>query len=249
MITTMCVKSEKILKLIMPTCSRNLGNDNISRLLTSSQKEFPSDVMLDGKLSPNQQNEIRLLLQGFPDTLSDWPGRTRRIEHTIRLMDDTPFRIKYPLPVHAIDSVDAEIDNMLSSGITRRSSSPYASPIAVDIKKDKTIRLCIDFRRLNRITVFDAEPIPTLDELVPKLNGARYFTKCDLTKGSWQIPLAEESKAYTAFQTSKGLMEFNFMPFGLSTAACTFQKATIDTLGELDCVVSYFDDVLIFSNT
>ena len=117
------------------------------------------------------------------------------------------------------------------------------------MKKDKTIRLCIDFRRLNRITVFDAEPIPTLDELVSKLNGARYFTKCDLTIGYWQISLAEESKACTAFQTSKGLMEFNFMPFGLSTAACTFQKAMIDTLGELDCVVSYFDDVLIFSNT
>ena len=58
--------------------------------------------------------------------------------------------------------------------------------------------------------------------------------------------ICEESKAYTAFQTSKGLMELNFMPFGLSTAACTFQKAMIDKLGEFKCVVSYFDDVLIF---
>ena len=190
------------------------------------------------------------MLQGFPDTLSDLPGKTQRIDHTIRLVDGTPFRIKqYPLPVHATDSIGAEIDNMLSSGIIRRSSSPHASSITVVMKKDKTIRLCIDFRRLNSITVFYVEPIPTLDELVSKLNGARYFTKCDLTKGYWQIPLAEESKAYTAFQTSKGLMEFNFMPFGLSTTACTFQKAMIDTLGELDCAVSYFDDVLIFSNT
>ena len=106
--------------------------------------------------------------------MSDLPGRTQRIEHTIRLVDDTPFRIKqYPLPAHAIDSIDAENDNMVSSGIIRRSSSPYASPITVVMKKDKIIRLCIDFRRLNRITVFDAEPIPTLDELVSKLNGAR----------------------------------------------------------------------------
>ena len=101
------------------------------------------------------------------------------------------------------------------------------------MKKDNTIKLCIDFRRLNRTTVFAVEPIPTLDKLVSNLNGARYFTKCDLTKGYWQIPLAEDSKAYTGFQTSKGLMEFNFMPFGLSTGACTFQKAMIDTLGEL----------------
>ncbi|GFS25289.1 Pol polyprotein [Elysia marginata] len=61
--------------------------------------------------------------------------------------------------------------------------------------------------------------------------------------------MAENSKAYTAFQTSRGLMEFNYMPFGLSTAACTFQKATIDTLEQLDFVASYFDDILIFRHT
>ena len=103
--------------------------------LCITRKEFPSDVMLNEKLSPNQQNEIRLLLQGFPDTLSDLPGRTQRIEHKIRLGDDTPFRIiQYPLPVHAID---AEIDNILSSGIIRRSSSPYAPPITVVMKRIK----------------------------------------------------------------------------------------------------------------
>ena len=97
--------------------------------LCITQRELPLDVMLDEKLSPNQQNEIRLLLQGFPDTFSDLPSRTQRIEHTIRLVDDTPFRIKqYPLVVHATDSIDAEIDKMLSSGIIRRSSSPYATP-------------------------------------------------------------------------------------------------------------------------
>ena len=218
--------------------------------LRVSQKEFPSDVRVDDKLSPNQQNEVTDLLQGFSETLNDLPGRTQCIEHKIRVVDDTPFRIRqYPLPVHATDAVDTEVDNMLASGIIRRSSSPYASPITVVMKKDNTIRLCIDFRKLNSITVFDAEPIPTLEELLSKLKGAKYFTKCDLTKGYWQIPLAEDCKKYTAFQTSRGLMEFNYMPFGLSTAACTFQKAMIDTLGELDCVVSYFDDVLIFSKT
>ena len=218
--------------------------------LRVSQKEFPSDVWVDDKLSPNQQNEVTDLLQGFSETLSDLPGRTRCIEHKIRVVDDTPFRIRqYPLPVHATDAVDTEVDNMLASGIIRRSSSPYASPITVVMKKNNTIRLCIDFRKLNSITVFDAEPIPTLEELLSRLKGAKYFTKCDLTKGYWQIPLAEDCKKYTAFQTSRGLMEFNYMPFGLSTAACTFQKAMTDTLGELDCVVSYFDDVLIFSKT
>ena len=163
--------------------------------LRVSQKEFPSDVWVDDKLSPNQQNEVTDLLQGFSETLSDLPGRTRCIEHKIRVVDDTPFRIRqYPLPVHATDAVDTEVDNMLASGIIKRSSSPYASPITVVMKKDNTIRLCIDFRKLNSITVFDAEPIPTLEELLSRLKGAKYFTKCDLTKGYWQIPLSEDCK-------------------------------------------------------
>ncbi|KAK3796792.1 hypothetical protein RRG08_046127 [Elysia crispata] len=102
---------------------------------------------------------------------------------------------------------------------------------------------------LNSITIFDAEPIPTLDELLVKIEGAKYFTKIDLTKGYWQIPLAEESKAYTAFQSPRGLMEFNFMPFGLSTAAPTFQRAMQEVLGRLPFIVSYFDDIMVYSNT
>ncbi|GFN74058.1 hypothetical protein PoB_000056400 [Plakobranchus ocellatus] len=69
------------------------------------------------------------------------------------------------------------------------------------------------------------------------------------SKGYWQIPMHEDSKAYTAFQTTQGLLEFNYMPFGLSTAACTFQRAMLDTFGKLPFVVSYFDDVLIFSKS
>ncbi|GFO24331.1 reverse transcriptase [Plakobranchus ocellatus] len=103
--------------------------------------------------------------------------------------------------------------------------------------------------RLNKITIFDAEPLPTLDELLGKMKGAKFFTKCDLTKGYWQIPMHEDSKAYTAFQTTQGLMEFNYMPFGLSKAACTFQRAMLDTLGKLPFVVSYFDGVLISSKS
>ncbi|GFS20035.1 polyprotein [Elysia marginata] len=85
--------------------------------------------------------------------------------------------------------------------------------------------------------------MPTLDDLLERMKGAKYFTKCDLTKGYWQIPLEESSKAYTAFQTAQGLMEFNHMPSRLSTAACTFQRAMLDILGKLPFVVSYFDDV------
>ncbi|GFO24642.1 gypsy retrotransposon integrase 1 [Plakobranchus ocellatus] len=216
-------------------------------------REIPNvttDVTISENLTPQQNKEARDLLQTFADSLSDIPGKTERVEHKIRLTDETAFRMKqYPLPVHAMDEVDKEINSMLASGIISKSTSPYASPITVAMKKDGAIRLCLDFRRLNKITIFDAEPIPTLDELLGKMKGAKFFTKCDLTKGHWQIPIHEDSKAYTAFQTTQGLMEFKYMPFGLSTAACTFQRAMLDTLGKLPFVVSYFDDVLIFSKS
>ena len=138
---------------------------------------------------------------------------------------------------------------MLEQEIIRPSSSPYCSPITVVSKPDGNIRLCIDFRKLNSITIFDNEPIPQMDEMVTRITKAKYFTKLDLTKGYWQIPLKESCKQYTAFQTSLGLMEFNYLPFGLSTAAPTFQRAMNKVLGHLKFVTNYFDDVLIFSET
>ncbi|GFS21394.1 retrovirus-related Pol polyprotein from transposon opus [Elysia marginata] len=142
------------------------------------RKEFPANVTINEKLTPDQQSEARQVVEQFSHTLSNVPGRTSRIKHYIRLTDDKPFQMRqYPIPVHATDVVDKEIDNMLVMGIIRRSSSPYASPIMVVMKKDKTIRLCIDFRRLNSLTIFDAEPIPTLEELLAKMKGAHFFFK------------------------------------------------------------------------
>ncbi|GFO39762.1 reverse transcriptase [Plakobranchus ocellatus] len=200
-------------------------------MLEPKRKEYSKDVTISENLTPQQNKEARDLLQTFAGTLSDISGKMETVEHKIRLTNETPFRMKqYPLPVHAMDEVDKEINFMLKSGIISKSTSPYASPITVVMKKDGAIRLCLDFRKLNKITIFDAEPIPTLDELLGKMKGAKFFTKCDLTKGYWQIPMHEDSKAYTAFYTTQGLMEFNYMPFGLSTTACTFQRAMLDTL-------------------
>ena len=102
---------------------------------------------------------------------------------------------------------------------------------------------------MNAITIFENEPIPQMYDMVTRITKAKYFTKLDLTKGYWQIPLKENCKQYTAFQTSLGLMEFNYLPFGLSTAAPTFQRAMNKVLVHLKFVTNYFDDVLISSET
>ena len=221
----------------------------IEYLINKSTQSF-KDIKLDENLTPIQKSDIRDILSKFQNTLTDIPGRTNVLEHDIRLTDTTPFKVhQYPTLFRAKDAIEKEIETMLEQDIIRPSSSPYCSPITVVAKPDGSIRLCIDIRKLNSVTIFDNEPIPQMDEMVTRITKAKYFTKLDLTKGYWQIPLRENCKQYTAFQTSLGLMEFNYLPFGLSTAAPTFQRAMNKVLGHLKFVASYFDDVLIFSET
>ena len=138
------------------------------------------------------------------------------MQHDIRLTDTKPFKVhQYPTPFRAKEAIEKEIETMLEQEIIRLSSSPYCSPITVVSKPARNIRLCIDFRKLNSITIFDYEPIPQMDEMVTRITKAKYFTKPDLTKGYWQIPLKESCKQYTVFQTSLGLMEFNYLVYQL----------------------------------
>lgn len=216
----------------------------------TTQMENYTHVKINAELSVEQSNEIRKMLEEFTETLSDLPGSTTCIEHDIRLTSQVPVNVKpYATPLHAKEEIMKELQLMLDMGIVQHSQSPYASPIVVVKKKDGKIRLCIDFRKINNITIFDAEPIPNQDELITQLSNAKYFTKIDLTRGYWQIPLNEKSKQFTAFRSPLGLLEFNFMPFGLSTAASTFQKMMRMVLYGKENVISYFDDILIFGST
>ena len=91
-------------------------------------------------------------------------------------------------------------------------------------KKDSSKRFCADYRALDRIAKFDAYPMPRIDEIIDRLGGARYISTLDLTRGYWQVPLAEDSVLKSAFTTSFGLFEFLVMPFGLHGAPATFQR-------------------------
>ena len=90
-----------------------------------------------------------------------------------------------------------------------------ASPIVIIKKKDDTIRLCVDYRRLNDMTQVDAYPMPRIDDILDQVGQARYITTLDLAKGYWQLPVAEEDRPKTAFITPRGLYQFKMMPFGL----------------------------------
>ena len=117
-------------------------------------------------------------------------------------------------------------------GVIRESSSPYASPVAVVKKEDNTNRVCVHYRKLTKLTIFDPEPMPTAEYLFQKLSGDKFYSKIDLSKGYWQITIPEDIQK-TAFVTPDGLYEFLKMPLGMINSAATLKRAMKKLLEDL----------------
>ena len=150
------------------------------------------------------------------------PGETDVIQHRVKLMDDTQIHCKpYSLPYAMREELRNEVDSMLEMGLVRPSTSPYASPIVMVKKKDDSNRVCVDFRKLNKITEVDPEPITMAEDLFRQLSGKKYLYKIDLTKGYWQILVAPEDVYKTTFVTPDGQYEFFRMPFGIVNSGAT----------------------------
>ncbi|XP_054875465.1 uncharacterized protein LOC129351003 [Amphiprion ocellaris] len=156
----------------------------------------------------------------------------------------------YRVPQHLVEKLLKEVEEMQRLGVCEPSQSEWCSPVVIVVKKDGSLRICIDFRKLNTMSEFDAYPMPRIDDLLEKIGWAKFITTLDLCKGYWQVPLEESSRPYTAFQTPAGLFQFTVMPFGLHGAPATFQRLMDRVLqGCGDCSAAYLDDVVIFSNT
>ena len=182
-------------------------------------------------------------------------GHTNATEHKIVLKDpDTqPFKERFCriLPPQ-LDEVREHLKLMLDAGVIRPSNSPWCNAVVLVRKKDGSLRFCIDFRKLNSLTVKDSYPLPRICETLESLAGAAHFSTFDMNSGFWQVPMAEESKQYTAFTLgSMDLYECESMPFGLCNTPPTFQRLMQNCLGELNltyCLI-YLDDVIVFSDT
>ena len=130
----------------------------------------------------------------------------------------------YRTPLVKRKLVEESIADMLAEGVIRPSSSPYASPVTLVPKKDGTTRLCVDYRKLNSVTVRDQYPLPQIQDIFDQIGGSTVFSTLDLKAGYWQLPMEEESIPKTAFRCHMGHYEFLRMPFGLTNAPSVFQR-------------------------
>ncbi|XP_076460112.1 uncharacterized protein LOC143293089 [Babylonia areolata] len=218
-------------------------------LIPLEASEGPEDVVVD-PTNPSLKEAVLKLVREFGDVLTDLPGRTNLETCSLQLNSDTPLRTKqYPLPYSQREVIQEEVDQMLKMGVIEPSSSPYSSPIVLVKKRDGKVRFCVDFRRVNKVTTFDAEPMPDVEALFAKLAGKRVFSKLDLSKGYWQIPMEEADRPKTAFSTPQGHFQWRVMPFGLKTAGAVFSRMMrklILPLG-LPEVDNFMDDMIIAS--
>jgi hypothetical protein len=224
--------SREMAEELMPNVNVVLSGKDAT---TTHDKVLLPDVLLD-HLTVHQRQQLMTMLHEFQHVFGEQPGRTTLIEHSIQLVDGAkPVRqAPYRLHPEKLRSVNAEISDLLKAGIIEESESPWAAPIVVVPKSDGSGRLCTDFRRLNLLTVADPFPMPRIDSLLDKLGGAKFMTKLDMTKGYWQIPIAESSIPLTGFVTPSGHFQWRFMSFGLRNAPSTFSRLVRKLFKEME---------------
>ena len=191
----------------------------------------------------------------FPSTLAIQP-----------LRDDMPQVIPTPpstkppnMPTYRyspiqLQEIEAQVRDLIAQGLIQPSTSPYGAPVLLVKKKDGTMRMCVDYRALNSVTVKNAYPLPRIDELLDKIQGSKYFSSLDLLSGYHQLTLQPTDVPKTAFKTHIGLWEYKVLCFGLSNAPSVFQSIMNKVFSKYPNVLNkivlvYMDDILILSKT
>ena len=162
----------------------------------------------------------------FPRELPTGLPPQRSLDHRIDLVPgaEPPHRAPYCMSLKGLDALKKELQELTDKGYIQPSVSPFGAPVLFVPKKDGGLRLCVDYRALNKVTVHNRYPLPRIDELLDRLRGAKIFTKIDLRSGYYQIRVHPDDVHKTAFRTRYGHFEFLVLPFGLTNAPATFMN-------------------------
>ena len=213
------------------------------------------ELDIDSSLSPKQRSDVIALLQQYGDVFSKYDGDLGCCtigRHTISTEDDIP--VKLPdrwIPPLLVPEVQKILKTWLHDGIIKQSNSPYASQLVLVTKKCGKLRACLDFRILNKKTIKDAFPLPSIDAALDTLKGSSYFSSLDLTQGYLQIPMDPKDQHKTAFRALGALYEFCRMPFGLCNAGSTFSRVLNNMMSDYlhDILILFLDDILVYAKT
>ncbi len=249
---TMQLADEKEIAIISSTKTRQ--DRAVDRTDTNQPMDHEVTVKEKNSATPDIPDEYQSYKELFRDdkTATALPQH-KPWDHEIRIQEGkTPtFGPIYGLSERELTVLREYLDENLKKGFIRRSESPAGHPILFVPKKDGSDRLCVDYRKLNDMTIKNRYPLPNISELQDRLAGARYFTALDL-RGAYNLIRMKEGEEWkTAFRTRYGLYEYLVMPFGLTNAPATCQELVNNVLRvHLDkTVVAYLDDILVYSKT
>lgn len=203
-------------------------------------------------LLPEQRLRLSQFLEDYKNIFTLGGEATPYAQHYINTGDHPPVAVPpYRMSPVKKELLKKEIDKLLNEGIIEECESPWAAPVVLVPKKDGGVRLCVDYRRLNAVTVSDSYPLPRMDDLLQAAKRTSYMTTLDLRSGYHQVEVHERDRDKTTFVTPFGTFRYLRMPFGLKNAPGTFQRL-IDQfrrgLSEV-LILAYLDDIIVLSST
>ena len=225
--------------------------------VTGGPPDFDASLLVpeNMKFTPGERKKIIDLFLRNSDVFvrNDFDlGCTETVRHQIKLTDNEPISMPYRrIPTNQYQEVKNHIQKLLEKDIIQPSKSPYAAPIVVARKKDNSIRLCVDYRKLNQRTIRDAFPLPRIEESLDALHGSTLFSTMDLASGFHQIAMHPDDRHKTAFSTPFGLFEFRRMPFGLCNSPASFQRLMQQIFSDtvFQTLLVYLDDIVVYSQS
>ena len=224
---------------------------SVNEVTVPTKSPLPPVDISKTSISPSQLREVETLLCKHSAVFSTGPndfGRTNLVTHRIRTGDASPVRQRaYRTSPKIKSEIRSQVDTLLDHDVIEESHSPWSSPVVMVKKKDGSYRFCVDYRKLNKLTVKDSHPLPRTDDSLDALSGSVFFSTIDLSSGYWQVAVHPDDREKTAFTTGDGLYQFKVMPMGLTNAPPTFQRLMELVLSGLhwsSCLV-YLDDVII----
>jgi hypothetical protein len=218
----------------------------------SCQAQPPAQDPMVFSLAVESISVVEEFMDVFPEELPVMPPE-REVEFYIDLIPGTAPITKRPYRMAPTELAELKLQivELQQKGYIRPSSSPWGAPVLFVTEKDGSMRMCIDYRSLNEVTIKNKYTLPRIDDLFDQLQWAKYFSKIDLRSGYHQLRIKEADVQKTAFVTRYGQYEFTVMPFGLTNAPAFFMNLMNKVfMEELDkFVVVFIDDILIYSKS